>query len=54
MAKRIPEPEVTFSIETELVSNYVRLCFYEGVKPDEAYKELNRRLQAINELKSKT
>lgn len=42
-----------FNIETELVSNYVRLCICEGVKPDDAFKELKRRLQAIKELNAK-
>jgi hypothetical protein len=54
MAKRILEPPNTeISMENELVSSYVRLCLSEGVKPDEAYKELNSRLQAIKELKNK-
>ncbi len=55
MVKRLLGAEdVGFKIETELVSNYVRLCLSEGVKPDDAYKELKRRLQTVKELKAKS
>lgn len=41
----------TVTIEESLISNYVRLCIAEGVKPRDAYEELERRLRAVKELK---
>jgi hypothetical protein len=40
------------TIEKFLISNYVRLCAVEGIKPRDAYKELAKRLEAVNELKA--
>jgi hypothetical protein len=40
------------TIEKFLISNYVRLCIAEGIKPRDAYEELERRLEAIKELKN--
>ena len=38
-------------IEKALISNYVQLCFAEGIKPKDAYKELKKRLSAVKKLK---
>ncbi len=39
-------------IEKVLISNYVQLCFAEGIKPKDAYKELKKRIAAVKELKN--
>ena len=41
----------TVTIEKFIVSNYVRLCIAEGIKPRDAYEELERRLEAVKALK---
>jgi hypothetical protein len=41
----------TVTIEESLISNYVRFCIEEGVRPRDAYEELERRLRAVKELK---
>jgi hypothetical protein len=33
------------SVEKSAVTNYVRLCFSEGVKPSEAFREIKRKMQ---------
>ena len=38
------------SLEGILISNFVRLCIAEGVESKSAYKELEVRLEALNEL----
>jgi hypothetical protein len=48
--KSAPAAEMV-TIEKFLISNYVRLCIAEGVKPRDAYEELERRLRALKELK---
>jgi len=40
------------TIEKFLISNYVRLCTLNRVKQRDAYKELSKRLEAVNELKA--
>lgn len=42
------------TVEKSVISDYVRLCLDEGIKPSEAFKEMKRKLQAFKELKSKT
>jgi hypothetical protein len=32
-------------IEKSAISNYVRLCFSEGIKPKDAFKEVSRKLR---------
>ena len=39
------------TIENSIISDYVRLCIAEGIKPVDAYKELERKLEAVKELK---
>jgi len=39
------------TIENSIISDYVRLCIAEGIKPRDAYKELERKLEAVKELK---
>jgi hypothetical protein len=41
----------TVTVEKSLISNYVRPCIAEGIKPRDAYRELERRLRAVKELK---
>jgi predicted transcriptional regulator len=41
-------------VEKSVVSDYVRLCLDEGIKPAEAFKEMKRKLQIFKEFKSKT
>ena len=42
------------TVEKSVVSDYVRLCLDEGIKPAEAFKEMKRKLQIFKEFKSKT
>jgi hypothetical protein len=37
--------------EQLVVSDYVRLCFSEGLKPAEAFRELKHRLLTVKEVK---
>ena len=39
------------SLESILISNFIRLCVAEGVESESAYRELEVRLEALNELK---
>lgn len=40
------------NLEGILISNFVRLCINDGIESKSAYKELELRLEALNELKS--
>ncbi len=40
-------------VEKSFVSDYVRLCFDEGIKPAEAFKETKRKLIAAKALKKR-
>jgi hypothetical protein len=40
------------TIEKSVISNYVRLCLVEGIKPGNAYKDLEKKLDALSELKA--
>jgi hypothetical protein len=51
MSRRNAVTAGTVTIEKVLISNYVQLCFAEGLKPRDAYKELKKRLSAVKELK---
>jgi hypothetical protein len=51
MNRRSDPTAETVNIEKFLISNYVRLCIAEGIKPKDAYKQLKRRLRAVEELK---
>jgi hypothetical protein len=42
--RRSSEPEEP-TIEELVISDYVRLCTEEGLKPGEAYREVKRRLK---------
>jgi hypothetical protein len=40
------------TFEKSVVSNYVRLCLVEGIKPGNAYRDLEKKLDALSELKA--
>jgi hypothetical protein len=40
------------TFEKSVISNYVRLCLVEGIKPGNAYKDLEKKLGALSELKA--
>jgi hypothetical protein len=42
---------VNCGLECVLISNFIRLCTAEGMETESAYKELEVRLEALNELK---
>jgi len=49
--KSILEPQVEQADGTTIISDFVRLCFAEGIKPSEAYREMRKKLVTIKELK---
>jgi hypothetical protein len=50
--KKVTKNEDTATTENSVISDYVRLCITEGKKPDDAYNEINRKLQILKEIKS--
>jgi hypothetical protein len=44
--------ETTPTIEKLVISDYVRLCTVEGIKPGNAYRKMERRLKAAKELRN--
>ncbi len=47
--KTILEPDPAIAIQNGVISDYVRLCLIEGIKPSDAYKEMLRKLHAFKE-----
>ena len=39
--------ESAVTIENSVISDYVRLCLLEGIKPGDAFREMKRKLQAV-------
>jgi hypothetical protein len=37
--------ESAVTIENSVISDYVRLCLAEGIKPADAFREMKRKLQ---------
>ena len=51
MSSRKVASSTDSNLECVLISNFIRLCVSEGAESESAYKELERRLEALNELK---
>jgi hypothetical protein len=51
MSPRKVTSSLDSSLESVLISNFIRLCVAEGVESESAYRELELRLEALNELK---
>ncbi len=49
MSKKKGVLQASDEVEQAVVSDYVRLCFAEGVKPAEAFRELKHRLRTGKE-----
>ena len=49
MAKKsvLETEESAVTIENSVISDYVRLCLLEGIKPGDAFREMKRKLQAV-------
>jgi len=51
MSRKNNKIQATITLEDSLASNFLRLCDAEGVDSENAYKELEMRLEALGELK---
>ena len=51
MSRKNQSIKMTVNLENQLVSNFIRLCAAEGVDSETAYRELEMRLDALDELR---
>jgi len=51
MSRKNNKIQATITLEDSLASNFLRLCDAEGVDSENAYRELERRLEALGQLK---
>jgi hypothetical protein len=51
MSRKNQSFKMALNLENQLVSNFIRLCAAEGVDSETAYRELELRLDALNELR---